>query len=378
MNVEKSDLFLHPDPSTLSILPWRPQQGRVVRFFCDIKHPDKTDFVGNSRNILRKAVQRAAEMGYTCKIGSECEFYLFEADEKGNPTGIPYDNGGYLDIAPLDKCENIRREICLNLEQMGIKPESSHHEQGPGQNEIVFRYSDALTSADNFITFKSVVKAISAINGLYASFMPKPMDDKSGSGLHINLSLSKSGVNIFKKGISKDNDAGYFIAGVLDKIAEITAFANPLVNSYDRLGRFEAPKYISWSHQNRSQLIRIPAAAGEHERMELRSPDPACNPYLTFALVLHAGLDGIEKKLELPEPTDFNIYKADNEVLKNLKVLPDNLEQALDIMSRSDFVEEVLTREIIDKYLEIKLAEWNKYARSNDKNIIKRMYFKII
>ncbi|MGE5614361.1 MAG: type I glutamate--ammonia ligase, partial [Bacillota bacterium] len=230
----------------------------------------------------------------------------------------------------------------------------------------------------NFITFKSVVKAISAINGLYASFMPKPIDDKSGSGLHINLSLSKNGANIFKQGISKDSDAGYFIAGVLDKIAEITAFANPLINSYARLGSFEAPKYISWSRQNRSQLIRIPAAAGEYERMELRSPDPACNPYLTFALVLHAGLDGIEKKLELPEPTDFNIYKADSEVLKNLKALPDNLEQALDIMSRSKFVERILTREIIDKYLEIKLAEWNRYARSNDKNIVKQMYFKII
>jgi glutamine synthetase len=339
MNVEKSDLFLYPDPGTLSILPWRPQQGRVVRFFCDIRHPDKRDFEGNTRNILRQAIQRAEKMGYICRIGAECEFYLFKTDENGNPTDIPYDNGSYLDIAPLDKCENVRREICLTLEQMGIKPESSHHEQGPGQNEIDFRYSDALTAADDFITFKSVVKAISAINGLFASFMPKPVMDKSGNGLHINLSLLKNNFNIFNSGNSDYSSyAESFIAGVLDKISDITAFANPLVNSYARFGSFEAPKYISWSHQNRSQLIRIPAATGEYARMELRSPDPSCNPYLTFALILQAGLDGIEKSLELPKPTDFNMYKSSKDELENIKVLPDNLKHALDILSQSDFV----------------------------------------
>lgn len=362
LNIENSDLFLYPDPSTLSILPWRPQQGRVVRFFCDIKHPDGRDFEGNTRNILRLAVKRAARLGFECKIGSECEFYLFETDEKGNPTDIPYDNGGYLDIAPVDKCENIRREICLTLEQMGIKPESSHHEQGPGQNEIDFRYSDALTAADNFITFKSVVRTIASMNGLSASFMPKPITDKSGSGLHINLSLSKNGFNIFNRNNTDYfNLAESFIAGVLDKILDITAFANPVVNSYDRFGAFEAPKYVSWSHQNRSQLIRIPAATGEYSRMELRSPDPSCNPYLTFALVLHAGLDGIENSLELSKPTDFNILKADNDKLKNIKVLPDNLKQALDILSQSNFVKNIISEEILNKYLEIKLSEWNNH-----------------
>jgi glutamine synthetase len=380
MNVEKSDLFLYPDPGTLSILPWRPQQGRVVRFFCDIKHPDKRDFEGNTRNILRQAIQRAEKMGYICRIGAECEFYLFKTDENGNPTDIPYDNGSYLDIAPLDKCENVRREICLTLEQMGIKPESSHHEQGPGQNEIDFRYSDALTAADNFITFKSVVKAISAINGLFASFMPKPVMDKSGNGLHINLSLLKNNFNIFNSGNSDYSSyAESFIAGVLDKISDITAFANPLVNSYARFGSFEAPKYISWSHQNRSQLIRIPAATGEYARMELRSPDPSCNPYLTFALILQAGLDGIEKSLELPKPTDFNMYKPSKDKLENIRVLPDNLKHALNILSQSDFVSNILPQEMVSKYLEIKLAEWSKYTQSTDKaDIDKQMYFRIV
>jgi len=380
MNVEKSDLFLFPDPSTLNILPWRPQQGRVVRFFCDIKRPDGRDFEGNTRNILKQAIQRAESMGYVCKIGSECEFYLFETDEKGNPTDIPYDNGGYLDIAPLDKCENVRREICLTLEQMGIKPESSHHEQGPGQNEIDFRYSDALTAADNFITFKSVVKAIASINGLFASFMPKPIADKSGNGLHINLSLSKNGFNIFNKDNNGcSSDANSFIAGVLDKILDITAFANPLTNSYARFGSFEAPKYVSWSHQNRSQLVRIPAARGEYARMELRSPDPACNPYLTFALIIHAGLDGIERKLSLPDPIDFNLYEADSLMLENIKALPENLKQALDITLNSDFIKSVLNEEILKKYAEIKLTEWDKYSRGNNKeDVDKQMYFRII
>lgn len=358
MNIEKSDLFLYPDPSTLSILPWRPQQGRVVRFFCDIRHPDGSDFEGNTRNILRQAAKRAEDMGLACQIGSECEFYLFETDEKGNSTGVPHDNGGYLDIAPDDKCENIRREICLTLEQMGIYPESSHHEQGPGQNEVVFRYSEALSAADNLLTFKWVVRTVASMNGLYASFLPKPIAEKSGNGLHINLSLSKQGHNIF----GSDNQeyshlAGSFIAGVLDKILDITAFANPTVNSYARLGEFGAPRYISWSHQNRSQLIRIPAATGEYSRMELRSPDPTCNPYLTFALILHAGLDGIQQKLELPNPTDFNLYRAGAGELNGMQVLPGTLKEALDILAQSEFVRQFISPEMLEKYLEIKLGE---------------------
>lgn len=380
MNVEESDLFLYPDPGTLKILPWRPQQGRVVRFFCDIKHPDKRLFEGDTRNILKQAVKRAEEMGYVCSIGSECEFYLFETDEKGNPTEIPYDEGGYLDIAPLDKGENVRREICLTLEQMGIRPESSHHEEGPGQNEIDFKYSDALTAADNFITFKSVVKAIAARNGLFASFMPKPIRDKSGSGLHINLSLSKNGFNVFKNDCDENRvAANSFIAGILDRILDITAFANPIVNSYGRLGDFKAPKFVSWSHQNRSQLIRIPAAADEYCRMELRSPDPACNPYITFALLLNAGLDGIEKKLTLPEPINSNIYTLDKDKLQGIKKLPENLKEALDILSQSYFVKSVVSEGILRKYLSIKLDEWEKYTKNADqRDIDKQLYFKMV
>lgn len=380
MNVEKSDLFLYPDPGTLSILPWRPQQGRVVRFLCDIKHPDGSEFEGDTRRVLKRAVKRAADMGYECKIGSECEFYLFETDEKGNPTDIPYDEGGYLDTSPLDKGENVRREICLTLEQMGIKPESSHHEEGPGQNEIDFKYSDALTAADNFITFKYVVKSIAARNGLFASFMPKPIIDKSGSGLHINLSLSKNGINIFKNENNEYSSATKsFIAGVLDKILDITAVANPIANSYIRLGGYKAPKYISWSHENRSQLIRIPAANNEYARMELRSPDPSCNPYTTFALIINAGLDGIESNLELPDPADFNIYTASIDRLSHIKTLPEDLKQALDILSQSQFAKNVLGEDILNKYLGIKSEEWQRYNQDIDKkNIDRQMYFKIV
>lgn len=379
MNVEQSDLFLYPDPSTLSILPWRPQQGRVIRFFCDIKHPDKRPFEGDTRNILKKAVERAEKLGYVCKIGSECEFYLFETDERGNPTDIPYDKGGYLDIAPLDKGENVRREICLSLEQMGIQPESSHHEQGPGQNEIDFKYSDAITAADNFITFKSVVKAIASRNGLFASFMPKPIAHDSGSGLHINLSLSKNGFNIFRDDYINSSDAKSFIAGVLDKILDITAFANPTTNSYARFGAFKAPKYVSWSQQNRSQLIRIPAEKGEYSRMELRSPDPSCNPYITFALILHAGLDGIEKRLEIPKPINSNLYITTGHELENLIVLPQNLKDALDFVARSSFVKNILEETMLDKYFEIKFGEWDRYVKSSDKeNIDKQIYFNIV
>ncbi|GAE87020.1 type I glutamate--ammonia ligase [Acetivibrio straminisolvens] len=379
MNVEKSDLFLHPDPSTLSILPWRPQQGRVIRFYCDIKHPDGRAFEGDTRNILKKAVERAEKMGYVCRIGSECEFYLFETDEKGSPTYIPHDEGRYLDIAPLDKGENVRREICLSLEQMGIQPESSHHEQGPGQNEIDFKYSDALTAADNLMAFKAVVKAVALRNGLFASFMPKPILTESGSGLHINLSLSKDGHNIFRDRDADSSAAKSFIAGVIDKILDITAFTNPITNSYARFGSFRAPKYVSWSHQNRSQLIRIPAEKGEYSRMELRSPDPACNPYITFALILHAGLDGIEKKLELSEPINHNLYNASGDELREIKALPENLKQALDIASKSSFVKSILGEEMLSKYMEIKLEEWKRYSESEDKESVeKQMYFRTI
>ena len=262
-DVTKSDLLLFPDPATLAVLPWRSGPGRVARFYCYIKNQDGSAYPHDSRYLLKRVIDRCQNMGYVCKVGTECEFYLFKTDENGEPTDITLDRGGYLDISPLDKGENIRREICLCLEEMGIKPESSHHEQGPGQNEIDFRFSDALNSADNLLTFKSVVKAIATRNGLFASFMPKPILKAAGSGLHINLSLTQNGLNIFKNVQGQHSKvAESFIAGILSRIPEITLFLNPIANSYERFGEFEAPRYVSWSHQNRSQLIRIPAASG--------------------------------------------------------------------------------------------------------------------
>ena len=377
-DVSKSDLLLFPDPSTLSVLPWRPQQGRVVRFFCDIRTPEKEKFVFDSRDILRSMIKKCVDKGYTPYIGTECEFYLFKTDEEGEPTMITHDKGGYFDIAPIDKGENIRREICLCLEEMGIRPESSHHEQGPGQNEIDFKYSDSLTAADNFITFKSVVKAIATRNGLFASFLPKPIADNSGNGLHINLSLLKNGTNIFEENKWEQENVKSFIAGILSKAKEITAFLNPLVNSYERFGKFEAPKYISWSHQNRSQLIRIPAATGEKTRMELRSPDSSINPYIAFSLIIGAGLYGIENSIELPESVNENLYTASNDILKNIETLPENLEEALNIAKNSEFIKEIIGEEVLKRYIELKEIELKENLNAADKEMIKRKYFEYI
>ncbi len=379
-DVTMSDLLLFPDPSTLTVLPWRPGPGRVVRFFCDIKNPDKSIFTHDSRYILKRVIKRCEDMGYISKIGAECEFYLFKTDENGEPTENTLDYGGYLDIAPLDKGENIRREICLCLEEMGLRPEASHHEQGPGQNEIDFKFSDALNSADNLLTFKSVVKAIAARNGLYASFMPKPIRGESGNGLHTNISLSQSGFNIFK---NKDGEhskvAESFIAGVLQKAPEITLFLNPIANSYERFGEFEAPKYVSWSHQNRSQLVRIPAAIGEKVRMELRSPDPSLNPYLAFALIISAGLNGIENALPLPPAVDADLYKADVSVTKNLALLPDSLDKSIALAENSEFIKNVLGDEMLRKYITFKKEEAANYRSAEDKNsFYKERYFKFV
>lgn len=380
-DVTKSDLFLFPDPATLTVLPWRPEPGRVVRFYCDIKNPDRSDFSGDSRRLLKQTVKRCDDMGYICKIGSECEFYLFKTDENGEPTEATLDNGGYLDIAPLDKGENIRREICLYLGEMGLKPEASHHEQGPGQNEIDFKFSDALTCADNLLTFKSVVKAIAARNGLFASFMPKPLLNKNGSGLHVNVSLMQNGVNIFSKDTAdrQVKTAESFIAGILEKTPEITLFLNPIANSYERFGSFEAPKYVSWSYQNRSQLIRIPAAADEKARMELRSSDPSLNPYLAFALIIHAGLDGIKNRLVLPPPLDVDLYKAEGSIIDCLDPLPNSLSEAIDLAENSNFVQNVVCDEIRLKYISLKKEEAADFIKAGNKeNFYKERYFKII
>lgn len=378
MNVEDSDLFLVPDSSTMSILPWRPTQGRVVRFFCDIKMLDGAPFECNGRLLLRQAIDYAAKMGYTVKIGTECEFYLFELDEHGEPTLKPHDKAGYCDTAPLDKGENVRREICLTLEEMGIKPEMSHHEQGAGQHEVDFRYSEALSAADNLVTFKYVVKNIAARNGLYASFMPKPVQGSSGSGMHINLSLSRNDKNIFDLTKNKLNEESTeFVAGIMDRIQEIAVFTNPISNSYARLGEFSAPKFVTWSHGNRSQLIRIPASQGELRRMELRNPDPSCSPYLTFALLIYAGMEGIKEKKVLETATNCNLYEANENVTENLRKIPENLGQAISIAKASDFVKSHLPSDTIARYLSDKENDWKKYINAEDKNKFELdMYFK--
>lgn len=284
----RSDLLLRPDPSTLVALPWRPQNGRVVRMFCDIVRPDGTPFESDTRRVLKQAVAAADAAGVRFSIGSEIEFYLFKLDEDGEPTKVPYDTAGYMDIAPEDKGENVRREVCLTLEQMGIIPESSHHEGGPGQNEIDFRYADPLVAADNAQTFKAVVRTIAARNGLHADFSPRPLADAPGSGMHINISADGgTGADLLPA----------IVAGLLGRIGEMTLFMNPCTNSYERFGRDRAPRAIGWSPENRSQLIRIPSASGSYRRVELRSPDPAANPYLAFALAVHAGLEGITQEL---------------------------------------------------------------------------------
>lgn len=366
-----SDLFLFPDPSTLSVLPWRPAQGRVARLYCDIRYPDGSVFEGDCRHILRGAVERAERMGYTCQVGTECEFYLFKQNENGEPTKTPHDIGGYMDVAPADKGENIRREICLTLEEMGIAPETSHHEQGPGQNEIDFRFSGALEAADNLITFKTVVKTAAAGNGLYASFMPKPLASHSGNGLHINLSLLCGGRNIFDKDAEYTAEADSFTAGILARICEITAFLNPLTNSYLRLGGNKAPQYVTWSHQNRFQLIRIPAASGDQQRIELRSPDPACNPYLSLALILHAGLDGIEQKMPLQPETDRNLCEQHT----SLAVLPERLDEALVLAQDSAFVSAHVPELLLKTYIAQKQSEIARIAGTDRQKAEHALYF---
>lgn len=336
-----SDLLLHPDPSTIAVLPWRPEHGRVVRMFCDISLPDGRDFEADGRKILENAVKDAEKKGIEFFFGSEMEFYLFNRDERGEPTREPYDRAGYMDIAPEDKGENVRREICLTLEQMGIKPESSHHEEGPGQNEIDFRYSSPITAADHAVTFRAVVNTIAARNGLFADFSPKPISDKAGNGMHINISAKES---------SGKDVLPFVIAGIMNRIRDITVFLNPCEKSFERLGKNKAPKYISWCTENRSQLIRIPAAEKEYRRAELRSPDPMCSPYLAFALIIHAGLEGIEQKAELIEASDFNLYSAKDKEVKDLLLLPKNLEEAKKAAASSDFVKAHLTKGLIEAY----------------------------
>lgn len=336
-----SDLVLRPDASTLCILPWRPEHGRVVRMFCSVYYPDGRPFEMDTRAILANAVKEAEKEGLTFFFGPEMEFYLFRLDDTGAATKVPYDTAGYMDVAPEDKGENVRREACLTLEQMGIRPESSHHEEGPGQNEIDFRYADPLTAADNAVTFRSVVSTVAAGNGLCADFSPKPLPDAPGSGMHINLSVkASSGADVMPQ----------VMAGILNHVYDLTVFFNPVDASYRRLGCRKAPRYISWSSENRSQLIRIPAASGEYRRAELRSPDPSCNPYLAFALLIYAGLDGVRAASSLPTPADVNLFTAPEQVTAIYRKLPGTLDEARQAARASEFARRYLPESLVAYY----------------------------
>ena len=329
---QKSELYLLPDPSTLAIIPWRPATGKVVRMFCNILNPDGTPYLKDSRTILQNACRKLKdECGIEMMVGTEVEFYLFKLDEKGEPTSETFDKAGYMDIAPEDHGENIRREICFTLEQMGISPEASHHEEGPGQNEIDFHYSDALTAADNVATFKWIVNTKAASNGLYADFSPKPLSGQAGNGMHINISYRGGEANLLQ----------YILGGILKHIEEITYFLNPADNSYNRLGSSKAPEYISWGKENRSTLIRVPSSKNT-QRLELRSPDPLCNPYIVLTLLIEAAIEGIKYKIEPPTAIEENLF--DEEVAKKtaLKALPKSLIEAKRLAENSTFVKSVL------------------------------------
>ena len=375
MKVEESDLVLRPDLPTVTILPWRPTEGRVMQFFCDVEKPDGAPFGGNCRGFLREMNRRFRKLGLTCNVGAECEFYLFENDDRGRPTRIPIDFGGYFDVAPLDAGENLRRDICLTMEQMGLAPQHSHHESGHGQNEIDCHHAGPLKTADNVMMFKQIVLAIAMRSGIHASFLPKPLPDQAGSGLHINLSLYLDGKNLFEGDIAPDSTAGSFMAGVLAHSRELTVFTNPLPNSYQRFGCDEAPRYVSWSRQNRSQLVRIPQVKGDNCRMELRSPDPACNPYLAIGLVLAAGLDGIEHRMVLPPPVNKNLFRPGEAEGLGLEMLPATLEEAVAIAEESDFLHKVLPEELSRRYFAEERARCEALRAAADPAEYERIHY---
>lgn len=366
--VEESDMFLHPDLDTFTIFPWRPQQGKVARIICDVYTADQKPFSGDPRYILKQQIERAAEMGYTFNVGPECEFFLFHQDENGQPTTLTHEKAGYFDLGPIDLGENARRDMVLTLEDMGFEIEASHHEMAPAQHEIDFKYGEALATADNIMTFKLAVKTIAKRHGLFASFMPKPRYGVPGSGMHINMSLSKDGKNIFfdaEDPMELSQEARYFIGGLIKHIKGMSIITNSLVNSYKRLvPGYEAPVGIAWSSINRSPLIRIPSTKGEGTRVELRNPDPAANPYLAFAVCLAAGLDGIENKIEPPQAISGNVFELEAKERERLgiELLPTSLKEAVEEFEKDEFVQGVLGTHASQKYLDAKRAEWIQYT----------------
>ena len=366
--IQESDMYLRPDYDTFTIFPWRPEEGGVVaRLICDVYMPDGTPFSGGPRNVLKKALKEAEEMGFEMNVGPEPEFFLFQLDEKGDATTKTHDNGGYFDLGPIDKGINARRSIVLALEEMGFEVEASHHEVAPGQHEIDFKYAPALETADNIATFKFVTKSIAHEHGLHATFMPKPIFGENGSGMHVHQSLFKNGENVFyneddRLGLSQT--AYYYIGGLLKHARAITAITNPSVNSYKRLvPGYEAPVYVAWSSANRSALIRIPAARGAGTRLELRNPDPSANPYLAIAVMLKAGLDGIKNEIEPPAEVLENIYEmsAAKKAERNIESLPANIDEAVNLLLKDDVITSVLGDHILEHFTAAKKVEWDEY-----------------
>lgn len=367
VRIEESDMYLKPDLNTFVVFPWKPQVGREARLICDIYNPNGTPFAGCPRHILKRQIKEAKEMGYTMYVGPECEFFLFEVDENNYPTLKTHDNAGYFDLAPVDLGESARRDMVTTLKEMGFEIEASHHEVAPGQHEIDFKYTDALTAADNIMTFKMVVRIIAQRHGLHATFMPKPIYGIAGSGMHLNQSLFKNGQNAFYDSTGPDelSDTAYqYIAGILEHAKSMAALTNPTVNSYKRLVTgYEAPVYIAWSPKNRSPLIRIPAKRGSSTRLEMRNPDPAANPYLALAVSLGAGLNGMKQKMKVPDPVFQNVYEmSDEDKIKcGIESLPTTLKEAIDYLQNDELLLNILGPHARVKYIENKLREWENY-----------------
>ncbi|AQS59207.1 type I glutamate--ammonia ligase [Desulforamulus ferrireducens] len=366
--IEESDMYLRPDPSTFVVFPWRPREGAVARLICDIYNPDGTPFQGDPRYALKKVLAEAKEMGYTMNVGPECEFFLFQVDQNGRPTTTTHDKAGYFDMTPVDMGENARRYMVLTLEEMGFEIEASHHEVAPGQHEIDFKYSDALDVADKIMTFKFVVRTIAQRHGLHATFMPKPIFGINGSGMHMNQSLfTLDGENAFYDPSTPDQlseTARYYIGGLIKHARAFAALTNSNVNSYKRLvPGYEAPCYVAWSLANRSSLIRIPAKRGMSTRVELRNPDPSCNPYLAIAAALKAGLDGIKNKIAPPAPTERNIYhmSVEDRDLEGIVSLPASLQEAIQELQANPVISSVLGDHILKNFVSGKQAEWDEF-----------------
>lgn len=365
--IEESDMNLRPDPSTFALFPWRPRENAVARLICDVYHPDGSPFTGDPRHVLRRAVNEAATLGFSVQIGPECEFFLFHRSPEGKPTTVTHDEAGYFDLGPVDLGEDARRDIVIALAEMGIQVEASHHEVAPGQHEIDLKYSDALTAADQVVTLKFVARTIARQHDLHATFMPKPLFGVNGSGMHVHLSLLRGGQNAFfdpqgPHGLSEA--ALYFIGGLLAHAPAYTAVTNPLVNSYKRLvPGYEAPVHVSWSVQNRSTLVRVPVQRGAGTRLELRSPDPSCNPYLAFAVIIRAGLDGIRRRIEPPPPVDRNLYEmtAAERASLGIRRLPSNLAEALAALENDPLIAETLGEHVYTHFLDAKRIEWEIY-----------------